>query len=194
MPIKKFVHEGPKSKEQVKKDLASARINKNEAVKVPTTKSGRPKGIHTPLKEGNKVGIQRTEQQWAELWDRFFAALATSARVTKSCELAGVSYTEVRRRRAVDPEFEKQFVDAYEDGVQALDDEAVRRAFEGVEKPVFYKGERVDDVKEYSDQLLIFILKGNRPDKYKERTSNENTNFNVDLAERLEQAKKRGTK
>ena len=51
-----------------------------------------------------------------------------------------------------------------------LEREARRRAVEGVEEPVgFYKGEPSAYVRKYSDTLLIFLMKGARPDKYRDR-------------------------
>ena len=43
----------------------------------------------------------------------------------------------------------------------------------GIEKPIYYKGERVDTVREYSDNLLMFRTKKLRPeyrDNYDDRT------------------------
>src|SRR5579885_2270936 len=49
-----------------------------------------------------------------------------------------------------------------------LEDEAIRRAHDGIEKPVTIAGQR-ELVREYSDTLLIFMLKGVKPEKYRER-------------------------
>ena len=38
----------------------------------------------------------------------------------------------------------------------------------GVKQPVFYKGEVCGSVRKYSDVLLIFLLKGLRPEVYRE--------------------------
>jgi hypothetical protein len=67
-----------------------------------------------------------------------------------------------------DPEYRAQFEAATDQAAQALEDEAVRRAYEGVERPVTVAGKR-ELVREYSDTLLIFLLKGLRPAKYRER-------------------------
>ena len=58
-----------------------------------------------------------------------------------------------------DPAYVSAFVAAQDEAVQALEDEAVRRAYEGVEKPVTVAGQR-EFVREYSDTLLIFLLRG----------------------------------
>jgi hypothetical protein len=39
----------------------------------------------------------------------------------------------------------------------------VDRAVEGVERPVFQRGQQVGTIREYSDRLLMFMLKARRP-------------------------------
>ena len=69
-----------------------------------------------------------------------------------------------------DSEYADRFSDAKEDAADALEAEARRRAVEGVEKPVgWYQGTAGGTIQEYSDTLLIFLLKGVRPEKYVER-------------------------
>ena len=60
-------------------------------------------------------------------------------------------------------------------GIGALEDEATRRAVEGVEGPVFFQGRQCGVVRKYSDTLLIFRLKAMRPEKYSERRETTNT-------------------
>ena len=50
-----------------------------------------------------------------------------------------------------------------------LEPEAIRRAVDGVEKAVYYRGAQVGVEREYSDTLLIFLLKGWKADRYTER-------------------------
>lgn len=52
---------------------------------------------------------------------------------------------------------------------ELLEAEAVRRAYEGVDEPVFYQGSECGEVRKYSDTLLMFLLKGMMPNKYRER-------------------------
>lgn len=61
------------------------------------------------------------------------------------------------------------FKEAHEIAVSALEAEARRRATEGVEEDVYFQGRIVGKCKKYSDVLLIFLLKGALPDKYKDR-------------------------
>ena len=74
-----------------------------------------------------------------------------------------------------DETFKAEFEQAREEATEKLEREAIRRAAEGVDKPVYYQGKLVDTVKEYSDTLLIFLLKGMNPDKYAERSKQEVT-------------------
>ena len=70
-------------------------------------------------------------------------------------------------------DFAKDRKGALDMGADTLEDEAVRRAKDGVEKPVYQGGKLVGHVQEYSDTLLIFLLKGARPEKYRDRVQQE---------------------
>lgn len=78
--------------------------------------------------------------------------------------------------------------------VSRLAAEAHRRAVEGVEKPVFHKGVEVGSVREYSDTLLMFLLKKWHPEVYDDKPASlVNTVVNNpakarEIEERLRQA------
>ena len=57
-----------------------------------------------------------------------------------------------------------------------MEDEAVRRAVEGVPRPVFYQGKVVGAVQEYSDELLIRMLRARRKAKYSDRVESAVSN------------------
>ncbi len=101
----------------------------------------------------------------------FLEHLRETCNVTESAQVAGVSRTALYERRAIDPELAKAWDDAVEQATDALEKEARRRALDGVEKPVHFQGKRVDVIKEYSDPLLMFMLSGHRPHKYRERVA-----------------------
>jgi hypothetical protein len=52
---------------------------------------------------------------------------------------------------------------------------ARRRPVAGVEEPIFYRGKKCGAIQRYSDTLLIFLLKGEKPDKYRENMKIEHT-------------------
>jgi hypothetical protein len=49
---------------------------------------------------------------------------------------------------------------------------------EGVKKNVYYKGEKIDELREYSDTLLTLLLKARDPEKYKDRVQQEHSGKN----------------
>lgn len=69
-------------------------------------------------------------------------------------------------------EFAERWKDAIEEGIDRLEDEAIRRARDGVKRPVFYMGQVVGYVQEYSDSLLKFLLEAKRPAVYRARNVN----------------------
>lgn len=105
----------------------------------------------------------------------FLAAYAECGTVTRAAEIAGINRTTHYDWVREDPLYSKACDAAYEHAAERLEQEARRRAVEGTEKPVFYQGEVCGTVTEYSDTLLMFLLKGAKPDKYKDRVSNEVT-------------------
>lgn len=68
-----------------------------------------------------------------------------------------------------DPAYASAFADVQERYAERLEREADRRGVEGVDHPVIYQGVITGTYKEYSDNLLMFRLKGLLPDKYRER-------------------------
>lgn len=77
------------------------------------------------------------------------------------------------RWRTEDEAFARAWDEAKAIGLDALEDEATRRAFEGCDKPVFHQGVKCGTIREYSDTLAIFLLKGGKPEKYRENSKVE---------------------
>lgn len=80
-----------------------------------------------------------------------------------------MSRTGVYDARESDPSFADEWDEAVSEYVDSLEQEADRRAYLGVDKPVFYKGDQIATTKEYSDTLMMFRLKALRPYVYRER-------------------------
>jgi hypothetical protein len=99
----------------------------------------------------------------------FLAAFAHTGRITQAAKSAQVGWRNHYNWLKSDPTYADVFLEAKRMAGEWLEDEAVRRAKEGILKPVFWQGEHVDNVLEYSDTLLIFLLKGAMPEKYRER-------------------------
>ena len=105
--------------------------------------------------------------------------------VTEAARAAKIDRTVVYDERKRDTQFAQAWDDAMDMAADELEIEARRRAVTGVEEPVFGSlggntgsGE-IGTIRKYSDTLLIFLLKGARPSKYRE-------NFNVNHAGRVD--------
>ena len=102
--------------------------------------------------------------------ERFLKELAQESSVSRAAKSVGTGRSTVYQWRENDVNFAKRWDEAIEDGTDRMEDEAVRRGVEGVEKPVYYKGEVVGHLQEYSDLLLDKQLRARRKGKYSDRT------------------------
>jgi hypothetical protein len=121
---------------------------------------------------------------------RFLRFLRESGNVSRSAERAGFSRITAYRLRDADTNFATEWDAAIEAGVDDLEQEARRRAYEGVADYVVSSGAIVhipqfaEDGKtivgqkplvrkRYSDTLMITLLKAHRPGKYREANAND---------------------
>jgi hypothetical protein len=100
---------------------------------------------------------------------KFLEALNQGASIAAAARLAGYGRRSIYEWRAQDAEFAAACEEALECGTDLLEDEALRRAKDGIDEPKFYEGDVCGHVRRYSDTLMIFLLKARRPGKYKER-------------------------
>jgi hypothetical protein len=98
----------------------------------------------------------------------FLAAYAQLGNITSAAARAKVGRRSHYEWLAA-PAYAAAFVEAHEAAGDRLEAEAHRRAVQGVKEPVYQGGERVGYIQKFSDTLLIFLLKGARPEKYRER-------------------------
>lgn len=116
--------------------------------------SGRHKGV-----SARSVAARRSA---------FLAAYADCGNITAAAAAAGVS-RQKHYEWLDDPDYAARFDQTHEAAADALEAEARRRAVEGIDEPVFHNGEVCGYRRRYSDVLLIFLLKGLRPEKFRER-------------------------
>lgn len=139
------------------------------------------------------------EKRKRHRWERaFLSALAVAGNVSAACRAAKVDRTVAYGLRGECPEFAAEWQQALDEAADDLEAEATRRAREGVRRLKFHKGELVrlalaDEEgrpvldgdgqpvmvpyveHEYSDTLLIFLLKAHRPERFRERLSLEHS-------------------
>lgn len=91
---------------------------------------------------------RRYFDEWSPV---FLAALRATGNIQYACDAAGVTRRGASYARQTNAEFDREWRDALETATDALELEARKRALAG------------------SDQLLMFMLKANRPAKFRER-------------------------
>ena len=99
---------------------------------------------------------------------KFLEVLSETSSVTDAAQAIGMSRRGVYNVRERDPDLASAWDDAVEVAIDALEREARRRAYEGFDEPVFYKGVQVGTMRRYSDRMLELLLRAHRPDKYRE--------------------------
>lgn len=111
----------------------------------------------------------------AKQW-RFLDTLRATCNVTLAARAVGMARSTLYRLRDQDLDFRAAWDDAVEEAIDLLEAELHRRAFTGVDRPVFWRGEIQRDaagrpvtVKDYSDGLAMFLMRAHRPERYRER-------------------------
>jgi hypothetical protein len=116
--------------------------------------------------------IQRDPQIQKRHRERFLAALASGSSPTRAAKQAGIGRSTLYEARSKDREFARAWADAVMEGIDRLEDEALRRATEGG-----------------SDRLLEMLLRRRRPEVYARHASEASPRVNVVVT--LEEAKRR---
>lgn len=98
--------------------------------------------------------------------------------MSRACESVNIARATAYVWRDDDVDFARQWDEVIEAAADDLEEEARRRAFKGLMRKKFTRGgdpiidpdtgEQYSEI-EYSDTLLIVLLKAHKPDKYRER-------------------------
>jgi hypothetical protein len=99
----------------------------------------------------------------------FLLAFAEIGQITRAARAASVDHSLHYYWHKTDPAYREAFADAKDLAAATLEEEAIRRARDGVKRTIFYQGEAIGEELTYSDTLLIFLLKGAIPDKYSDK-------------------------
>lgn len=113
----------------------------------------------------------------------FLDTLAKTGKVNDSAHAAGFTTTVfLHKLRKEDEDFAEAWDLAVHAAADMLEAEAHRRAVDGTMEPVFYKGEVVGHKVNYSDALLLAMLRAARPDKYNRGGGDTNVNVKFGIA------------
>jgi AcrR family transcriptional regulator len=109
----------------------------------------------------------------------FLELLAAGHTISHACREAGLARATLYRAREADEKLRQAWDEALDVGIESLEEEARRRAVDGV-KDFKMAGEEMVPLQRYSDTLLVFLLKAKRPGIYREQFKHEHTGH-VDL-------------
>lgn len=122
----------------------------------PATYPARPGAPAQPAAPARRVSGQNlSERGRRQAQRRFLDELETTANVAGACRAARISRTIAYEWKAQDPAFAAAWQDALDAALDQLEQTAIERAHSG------------------SDQLLMFLLKAHRPEKYREVVNHE---------------------
>lgn len=112
----------------------------------------------------------------------FLDALRNTGIIRSACMKAKVSSSVVSTRKKIDPEFRKAWGEAMEQANDALLAAAYQRAVLGTKryKRHYHKDQLLytEEITEYSDSLLQFLIKGNMPERFGDKISHS---YNITL-------------
>lgn len=113
-----------------------------------------------------------TNRQSERLKKRFLESFAMTGNITLSCKTVGIgSRNTIYKWQEDDDAFASAYREAEISSTELMEAEAHRRGVLGYDKPVFQQGAQVGVIREYSDTLLIFMLKARNPDKYRDNAN-----------------------
>ncbi len=149
------------TKKRVKKIKKAKKATKKKANKKTQHKKKAAKPEQKPKKRTNK-----------QLQAAFLKAFMYCGNISLAADSAKIERGSHYRWMREDEDYPELFQLAKEQATGNMEDEAQRRAQIGCDEPVFYQGKVCGHKKVYSDTLMIFLLKGLHPEKYRERVDN----------------------
>jgi hypothetical protein len=115
----------------------------------------------------------------------FCISLSRYGTITHACIEARVSYDDVFAWREKNVDFKRAWDQSMEISVDVLEIAAKQRALHGVQRPMVSGGKIVLGIDgkpimltDYSDRLMELILKGRRPDVFRERVTHSGDPMN----------------
>ncbi len=155
----------PYSSTRCSEPNAMVRDTSMDKLRVTEGQRTRPVAANSGRAGARRKQGQRAGASWKQ---RFLNALMEHGNVGLACMRAGIHRQTAYQARALHPEFAQAWADAKAHAVDRLEAEAYRRAVIGVPRKKLL-GKRIITVREYSDQLLMFLLKGERPEKFRDQ-------------------------
>lgn len=119
-----------------------------------------------PRTDPNGRLIHPTLEVLEEMWPQIAASIAEFGNFSIAADSVGTSASKIKNRMILDTDFRNLIEDALLTFSAKIEQEALRRAVDGYDVPVFggrFKDEIVGYERKYSDSLMSMMLKRNDP-------------------------------
>jgi hypothetical protein len=125
---------------------------------------------HIPVKIDTEKGLPALQDITADQFEMYFARLSLTGRKNHSAIMAGVDPGRMAYHVTKNKELKARQISAMQDYAELIDAAVHDRAINGVERGVYFKGQRVATERHFSDSLLLALAKANNP-RYREHIS-----------------------
>ncbi len=151
-------------KKATKKKVAKKTTRKKAPAKKPLQNKEKSARAMQRAKAKEPGGKSR-KAKLTPIQQKIIANFKLTGILTDACEAAGTGRS-THYRAMENPDYAEAFHEAEQHAADMVEREALRRAVEGVEEPVFYQGQECGHVRKYSDNLLVKILAARKPKQY----------------------------
>lgn len=111
----------------------------------------------------------------------FLSALTEGRPISEAARIAKITSDRAYAHRRTNHDFRAAWKLAVDLGTGLLEQEAYRRAYHGVEEPVYYQGTECGRVRRYSDGMMMFLLKARKPEVYRDMVEQGKGGVNVSV-------------
>ena len=120
----------------------------------------------TRLRRKHEINDKYLDDETKEDFLQLIALGHTKSAAAKQLKFPIAAFTEAR---VTDADFDNALERANAEQADLIEQVALDRTLNGVEKPVWFQGEQVGEDTVYDNNLLITMLKAAKPEKYKDR-------------------------
>lgn len=137
---------------------------------------------------GRTKAIEAKKKTMLRKQQAFLRAYMIGGTVKSAVEATGYTRTVHDQWLFDCPDYRAAYLEAKEHVADMLEEEAIKRARQGTQKLVLYKGDPIKFKGKYlyetthSDSLMMFLLKGLRPERYREQVDVNVTKEAIDAA------------
>jgi len=134
-----------------------------ELAQIPDPSAERAVRAHTAAFLAKQAANDERQQR------AYLAALGKRGTQSAGLAAARVGRETLWRWREHSDAFVQAEAAARETLADQLEQEAIRRAYHGVQRPVYQQGQLVGYVTDFSDAVLMMLLKAARPEKFRDK-------------------------